>query len=61
MTDEQVRQAEEIALEVITKNPQVYAKEAPLPLAKEVQGLRACFDEVQDSGPALTGFHTAEG
>lgn len=46
MTDEQVRQTEETVLDIIAKNPVVYAKEAPLPLAKEVQGLRACFDEV---------------
>ena len=46
MTDEQIRRTEETVLEVISKNPLVYAQEAPLPLAKEVQGLRACFDEV---------------
>lgn len=46
MTDSQIRQAEETVLELINKSPPVYAQEAPLPLAKEVQGLRACFDEV---------------
>jgi len=46
MTDKQIRQAEETVLEIIERDPPVYAKEAPLPLAKEVQGLRACFDEV---------------
>lgn len=46
MTNEQVRQAEETVMEIISKNPPVFANEAPLPLAKEVQGLRACFDEV---------------
>ncbi len=47
MTDDQVRQAEEAVMEIISKAPPVYAQEAPLPLAKEVQGLRACFDEVR--------------
>ena len=47
MTNDQVRQAEEAVMEIITKNPVVFAREAPLPLAKEVQGLRAMFDEVK--------------
>lgn len=47
MTNAQIKEAEETVLEIINRNPPVYAQEAPLPLAKEVQGLRACFDEVQ--------------
>ncbi len=47
MTDEQVKQAEEVVIKIIQKNSPIYAQEAPLPLAKEVQGLRACFDEVR--------------
>ena len=46
MTDEQIRQVEETVLEIIAKDPSIYTQEAPLPLAKEVQGLRTCFDEV---------------
>ena len=33
-------------LDIVKANQSVYAKEAPLSLAKEVQGLRAVFDEV---------------
>ncbi|XP_055943134.1 alanine--tRNA ligase, cytoplasmic-like [Argiope bruennichi] len=46
MTVAQVKEAELVANEVISKNEEVYAKEAPLPNAKAVQGLRAVFGEV---------------
>ena len=46
MTDAQIKQAEETVQGIIEQNPPVYAQEAPLSLAKEVQGLRAMFDEV---------------
>ncbi len=46
MTDKQVKETEEMVLTIIQQNPPVFAQEAPLPLAKEVQGLRAMFDEV---------------
>ena len=46
MSSAQVRESESIVRDVILANKLVYAKEAPLPLAKEVQGLRAVFDEV---------------
>ena len=46
MTDAQIRQAEEVVLDIIAKDPEVFAQESPLSLAKEVQGLRAMFDEV---------------
>lgn len=45
MTLDQVRDAEKIVLEVIDGNHEVFAKETPLGLAKEIQGLRAVFDE----------------
>jgi alanyl-tRNA synthetase len=45
MSVEQVRQAETIANAIIEKNEPVYAKEAPLAVAKTIQGLRAVFDE----------------
>ncbi|XP_014661746.1 PREDICTED: alanine--tRNA ligase, cytoplasmic-like [Priapulus caudatus] len=41
----QVKQAEEIAKQLISKNEEVYAKDSPLALAKAIQGLRAVFDE----------------
>jgi len=47
MTVDQIRKAEEVVLDVISKDPEVFYSEAPLPLAKEVQGLRAMFDEVR--------------
>jgi alanyl-tRNA synthetase len=55
MTDAQVKQAEETVLQIIADNPAVYAQEAPLPLAKEIQGLRACFDEVRREGEGCGG------
>lgn len=45
MTVEQVRKTEEICNTMIGKNEQMYAKEAPLAIAKSIQGLRAVFDE----------------
>lgn len=45
MSVDQVRQAEAIVNAVIEKNEPVYAKEAPLAVAKTIQGLRAVFDE----------------
>ena len=47
MTAKQVKEVEEIALDVISKAHKVYAREAPLSIAKEIQGLRAVFDEVR--------------
>ena len=46
MTTKQIEMCEKIALEIIKANYPVYAKETPLSLAKEIQGLRAVFDEV---------------
>ncbi|GIY43516.1 alanine--tRNA ligase, cytoplasmic [Caerostris darwini] len=46
MTVSQVKEAELVANEVISKNGEVYAKDAALPNAKAVQGLRAVFGEV---------------
>lgn len=45
MTVQEVKKAEQIVNEVASKNEVVYAKEAPLVLAKAIQGLRAIFDE----------------
>ncbi len=46
MTTEQLKLCEETVLEIIKANHPVYAKETPLSIAKEIQGLRAVFDEV---------------
>ncbi|KHJ79540.1 hypothetical protein OESDEN_20811, partial [Oesophagostomum dentatum] len=45
MTVKQVKEAEEIAQAMIDTRQPVYAKEAPLSKAREVDGLRAMFDE----------------
>ena len=45
MTPAEVKKVEEIANEMIDKNQEIFAKEAPLALAKTIQGLRAVFDE----------------
>ena len=47
MTNDQIREVEVILDGIVKANNAVFAREAPLPLAKEVQGLRACFDEVR--------------
>uniref|UniRef100_A0A0N4XBN0 alanine--tRNA ligase n=1 Tax=Haemonchus placei TaxID=6290 RepID=A0A0N4XBN0_HAEPC len=41
----QVKEAEEIVQSIINTREPVYAKEAPLPQAREISGLRAMFDE----------------
>ncbi|XP_054722603.1 alanine--tRNA ligase, cytoplasmic-like [Uloborus diversus] len=46
MTVSQVKEAELIANEVVSKNEEVFAKDSPLPKAKAIQGLRAVFGEV---------------
>lgn len=45
MKIEEIKKTEEIIQEIILKNYDVYSKEAPLSLAKEIKGLRAVFDE----------------
>jgi len=45
MTPAEVKKVEDIANEMINKNQEIYAKEAPLAVAKTIQGLRAVFDE----------------
>lgn len=45
MTLAQVKTAEEVANKLIERNDEVFAKEAPLAIAKTIQGLRAMFDE----------------
>lgn len=45
MNVSQVKQTENIAQQMISKNEIVFAKDSPLASAKAVQGLRAVFDE----------------
>lgn len=45
MKTDEVKRTEQTACELISKNGQVFDKNAPLALAKSIQGLRAVFDE----------------
>jgi len=45
LTTQQLEGVDRVVSEFISANQPVYAKEAPLALAKEIQGLRAMFDE----------------
>ncbi|XP_065828762.1 alanine--tRNA ligase, cytoplasmic-like isoform X2 [Oscarella lobularis] len=46
MTNEQIKNSEKIVNDFLSKRQGVYAKEASLAVAKEIQGLRAVFEEV---------------
>jgi alanyl-tRNA synthetase len=48
LTIEQVAAAEKFTQEVVKKNVQIYAKEADLKVAKQINGLRSVFDEVRN-------------
>lgn len=58
MSPAEVKAAEQSAVELISKNGEVYAKDSPLSLAKAIQGLRAVFNEVGifSLGPVLKAF-----
>ena len=45
MSLEELSETEKIVQQLVDSNHQVHAKETPLGLAKEIQGLRAVFDE----------------
>ena len=47
MTSKEVKDTEETVLSLIDGDNAVYAKESPLPVAKEIKGIRAIFDEVK--------------
>lgn len=47
MTAKQIKNAEQTSQEIVAKNFEVFAAESPLAVAKDVQGLRAIFDEVR--------------
>ncbi|XP_011406711.1 PREDICTED: alanine--tRNA ligase, cytoplasmic-like [Amphimedon queenslandica] len=46
VTANKIKECEEIALEIIKANHPVYAKEAPLPIVKEIKGLRVINAEI---------------
>ena len=46
MTSDQIKNSETIVADFVDRDNVVYANEAPLPIAKEIQGLRAVFEEV---------------
>jgi len=46
MSSKQVKETEKITRDLVEKNEEVVATESPLAVAKDVQGLRAIFDEV---------------
>lgn len=46
MTTEQLENTENIVRGLIEKKQSVYATVSPLAVAKDIQGLRAIFDEV---------------
>ena len=45
MSSDQVKKAEEFTNDVVKADKQIYAKESPLVLAKNIEGLRAMFGE----------------
>lgn len=44
---EQIKNTELTSQDVVSRNMSVFAKEAPLAMAKDIQGLRAIFEEVR--------------
>ena len=68
MTTEQIKNTELTSQDIVSRNMPVFAKEVPLALAKDIQGLRAIFEEVSIISYNLVqcfrenhhGFWTAE-
>ena len=46
MTTEQIKNTELTSQDIVSRNLAVFAKEVPLAMAKDIQGLRAIFEEV---------------
>ena len=46
MTTEQIKNTEMTSQDIVSRNMDVYAKESSLAMAKDIQGLRAIFEEV---------------
>ena len=47
MTTEQIKNTELTSQDIVSRNMDVYAKESSLAMAKDIQGLRAIFEEVE--------------
>ena len=43
---EQIKNTELTSQDIVSRNMSVFAKEVPLAMAKDIQGLRAIFEEV---------------
>ena len=50
MTTEQIKNAELTSQDIVSRNMPVFAKEVSLAMAKDIQGLRAIFEEVSIIG-----------
>ena len=46
MTTEQIKNTELTSQDIVARNMDVFAKESSLAMAKDIQGLRAIFEEV---------------
>lgn len=46
MTTEQIKNTELTSQDIVSRNMDVFAKESSLAMAKDIQGLRAIFEEV---------------
>ena len=46
MTTDQIKNAELTSQDIVSRNMPVFAKEVSLAMAKDIQGLRAIFEEV---------------
>ena len=47
MTTEQIKNTEITSQDIVSRNVDVFAKESSLASAKDIQGLRAIFEEVR--------------
>ena len=47
MTTEQIKNTELTSQDIVSRNMAVFAKEVSLAMAKDIQGLRAIFEEVR--------------
>lgn len=47
MTTEQIKNTEVTSQDIVSRNVDVFAKESSLASAKDIQGLRAIFEEVR--------------
>ena len=60
MTTEQIKETEIISQDVVNQDLEVFAKEVPLAVAKDIAGLRAIFEEVGTRLSALIIIISAE-